>query len=90
MPGPAVQPVLQLAEDVGEVRDRALFRFKNVNALDPVPELALFPVVEPVARIVSFDQCPEEGRTENCMFSSVRDSENGLIVKSRDSRPTFR
>ena len=61
---PAVQPILQLAEDVGEVRDRALFRFEHVNAFDPVPELALLPEVQPIALVVALDQRPEEAEEE--------------------------
>ena len=64
LPRPAMQPILQLADDVGEVRDRALLRFENVNPLDSVPELALFLVVQSVALIVALDQSPEESKQE--------------------------
>ncbi len=35
--GPAVQTVFQLANNVGEIRERPLTRFEEVDALDGVP-----------------------------------------------------
>src|SRR5579863_6430689 len=53
LPCPTMQPILQLAENVCKVRDRALFRFENVNAFDSVPELAFVPVIKSMPRIIS-------------------------------------
>src|SRR6202163_2833226 len=57
---PTVQAFLQLADDVGEVRNRALVRFQHVNSLDCLPQAALFLEVEPVALLVTLDQHAEK------------------------------
>ncbi len=59
-----MQPIFQFADDVGEVRDRALFGFEHIDALDGVPELALFLEVEPVTLLVALDQHAEEAEEE--------------------------
>ena len=84
-----MQTVLQLADDVGEVGDGPLLRLQHIHALDSVPQLSFFLEVESVTLSVSFDQYAEEAEQE-LTFSSVGASENGLIVKSRASWPTFR
>ena len=57
---PAMQPVLQVADDIGEVGNGTLAWFKKVCALDCLPELALLFEVEPEAFIVPLDQHSEE------------------------------
>ena len=47
-----MQTVLQLGQDVCEIRDRALFGFKDVDALDPIPEFSLLAVIKAVARVI--------------------------------------
>jgi len=59
------------------------------NLVDGIPQFLLLLEAHPVSLIPSFDQDTEEGE-KNCMFSGVGGSANGLIVKSRDSRPMFR
>src|SRR5208337_216902 len=46
--GPAVQPFLQLADDVPKIRDRALVRLQYVDALDRVPQSAFLLEIDPV------------------------------------------
>src|SRR5713226_3445057 len=53
---PTVQAFLQLADDVGEVRNRALVRFQHVNSLDCLPQAAFFLEVEPVTLLVTLDR----------------------------------
>ena len=84
-----MQAFFQFADDVGEVRNRSLFWLQHVDPLDGIPELAFFLEVEPVTLLVAFDQHAEEAE-EKLQFSLVGASENGLIVKSRESWPTFR
>ena len=69
LPRPAMQPIFQLAEDVGEVRDRALLRLENINPLDSIPELSLLPVIEPIAA----HRClrSESGRTRTGIADSL-------------------
>ncbi len=57
---PAVQAFLQLADDVGKVRERALTRLQHVNALDRIPQPAFILEVEPVALgvVVALCYCP--------------------------------
>ena len=59
-----MQPLLQLADDIGEVRDCALLRFQYVHPLDSIPELSLFLEVQPVTLVVTFDQRAEERKQE--------------------------
>src|ERR1700722_12055309 len=53
---PTVQAFLQLANDVGEVRNRALVRFQHVDSLDRLPQAAFLLEVEPVALLVPFNE----------------------------------
>ena len=57
---PAMQPFLQLADDVGEVRDCALLRLQHVDALDGVPESAFLFEVEPVTLLVALNEHAEK------------------------------
>ncbi len=72
-----MKPFLQLAEDVGEVGDGALFGLENVHALDPVPELPFFFEVEPVPRVVAFDQRPEEREEKLQVFFGAAEARTG-------------
>ena len=72
---PAVQAFLQLADDVGKVRDRALVRLQHVNALDRVPELAFFFEVEPVALLVALNQHAEEAEEKLQVLFGLRQGE---------------
>src|ERR1700674_4945305 len=49
---PTVQAFLQLADDVGEVRNRALVRFQHIDSLDCLPQAAPFLEFEPAALLV--------------------------------------
>ena len=79
-----------LADDAGEIRYCALARLQHVDPLDGTPELLLLFEVHPVTLVPAFDQNAEEAEKKLQIFLDVRESENGLIVKSRDSRPTLR
>src|SRR5580700_5924842 len=57
---PTVQAFLQLADDVGEVRNRALVRFQHVNSLDCLPQAAFFLEVEPVTLLVTLNEHAEK------------------------------
>ena len=59
-----MQAIFQLADDVGEIRDRPLVWLQHVDSLDGVPELALFLEVEPVTLLVAFDQHAEKTEEE--------------------------
>ena len=54
--GPAVQALLQLADDAGEIRDGALLRLEHVHALDGIPQPALLFEVQPVTLLVALDR----------------------------------
>ena len=58
--GPTVEPVLQLADDVGEIGDGSLLRLQHVNPLDGIPQLAFLFEVEPVSLLVALDEHAEE------------------------------
>src|SRR6202166_3037559 len=58
--GPAVQPFLQLADDVPKVRDRALVRLQHVDALDRIPQPAFFFEVQTVTLLVTLNEHSEE------------------------------
>ena len=81
---PAIQPFLQLADDVCEVRERALLWFQHVDPLDPFPELSLLLEIQSITLLVALDQHAEETKQE-LQILFVGGSENGLMVKSRDS-----
>src|SRR5580700_9361021 len=57
---PTVQAFLQLADDVGEVRNRALARLQHVDTLDRVPQASFLFEVEPVALFVALNEHTEE------------------------------
>src|ERR1700730_6929073 len=57
---PTVQAFLQLADDVGEVRNRALVRFQHVDALDCLPQAAFFLEVQPIPLFVALNEHVEE------------------------------
>ena len=46
---PAIKPVLQFADDAGEIRERPLAGFQHVDPLDGIPQPDLFFEVEPVS-----------------------------------------
>ena len=52
---PAVQPLLQLANDVAEARDCALLRLQHIHSLDSVPQPALFLEVKAVTLLITLD-----------------------------------
>ena len=55
-----MQSLFQLADDVGEVRDRALFRLQHVDPLDRIPQPALFLEVHPVTLLVALNEHAEK------------------------------
>src|SRR3984957_2791950 len=57
---PAVQAFLQLTDDVGKVRDRALAGLQHVDALDRIPEPAFLLEVDPVTLFVALNEHAEE------------------------------
>jgi hypothetical protein len=57
---PAVQPFLQLADDVPKIRNRALVRLQYVDALDRVPQSALLLEVEPVTLLITLNEQAEK------------------------------
>ena len=59
-----MQPLLQLADDIGEVRDRALVRLQYIHALDAIPQLPFFLEVEAIPLPVAFDQHAKERKQE--------------------------
>ena len=63
-PRPPMQPLLQLADNVAEVGDGALFRLQHVHPLDRIPQLALFFEVEPVTLLIALNQHTEEAEEE--------------------------
>ena len=72
---PAMQAVLQLADDVGKVGDGALCRLQHVHALDGIPQLALLFEVEPVTLLVALDQHAEEAEEELHVLFGLRERE---------------
>ena len=63
-PRPAVQTLLQFADDVRKIRECALFGLEHIHTLDRIPEPAFFLEVQPIALIVALDQHPEETEQE--------------------------
>src|SRR5215469_4228121 len=59
-----MQPVLQLTQDIGKIRDRTLSGLEDVRALNSVPQLPLFPVIECAPCIIAFDQRLKEREQE--------------------------
>ena len=72
---PAVQPLLQLADDVAEVRDRALVRLQHIHPLDRVPQLAFFFEVEPVTLFIALDEHTEEAEEKLQVLFGLRQRE---------------
>jgi len=64
MLGPAMEPFLELTDDLRESGKRALFRFDHIHVLNSSPELTFFPEVEPVPLTCSLDQHPKERKQE--------------------------
>ena len=62
--GPAVQPVLQLADDVGEIRDGALAGSSMYMRSMAFQSFCLFFEVQPVTLVAAFDQHAEEAEQE--------------------------
>src|ERR1035441_2164741 len=58
--GPAVEAFFQLANDVSEIRDRALVRLQYIDALDSVPQPAFLLEVDPVTLLVTLNEYSEE------------------------------
>jgi hypothetical protein len=74
---PAVQALLQLANDVGEVRHSALLGFQHVQPLDRIPQLALFFEVQPVTLLVTLDEHAEEAEEELQVLFALRQARTG-------------
>ena len=72
---PAMQAVLQLADDVGEVGDGSLLRLQHVYPLDRIPQLALFFEVEPVTLLIALDEHAEEAEEELQVLFGRRERE---------------
>ena len=62
--GPAVQAILQLANNVAEAGNGPLFRLQCIDSLNRIPQLALLFEVEPVTLFVAFNQYAEEAEEE--------------------------
>src|SRR5262249_11875569 len=72
---PAVEAFFQLANDVREIRDRALVRLQYVNALDRVPQAAFLLEVDLVPLLVAFNQHAEEAEEKLQVLFSLRQRE---------------
>src|ERR1700739_2458309 len=69
---PALQAVLELADDVGEAGNRSLLRLQHVHAVDRVPQLALLAELEPVTLFVALDEHAEEAEQElHVLFAGI-------------------
>src|SRR5271169_5484651 len=72
---PTVQAFLQLADDVGEVRNRALVRFQHVDSLDFIPEAAFLLEVDPVTLLVTLNEHAEKAEEKLQVLFGLRQRE---------------
>ena len=70
-----MQTLLQLANDVRKVRDRALGRLQHVHTLDGIPQAAFFLEVETVPLSVALNQHAEEAEQELQVLFRLRQRE---------------
>src|SRR5260370_5266303 len=80
---PAVEAFFQLADDVAKVRNCALVRLQNVNALDRVPQSAFFLEVDPVTLLVALNEHAEEAEEKLLILFGLRQREgvNGEVPR---------
>src|ERR1035437_4845192 len=93
---PAMQALLQLANDVRKVRDGALVRLQHVHALDGIPQAALFFEVQPVPLFVACDEYTEEAEEKLQVFFRLQQRERidgevacllaGIEVRAAENR----
>src|SRR5271166_4819959 len=72
---PAVQPFLQLADDVPKIRNRALVRLQYVDALDRVPQSAFLLEVDTVTLLVTLNEHAEEAEEKLQVLFGLRQRE---------------
>src|SRR5271166_4510497 len=72
---PAVQPFLQLADDVPKIRNRALVRLQYVDALDRVPQSAFLLEVDTVTLLVTLNEHAEEAEEKLQVLLGLRQRE---------------
>src|SRR5665213_2588347 len=73
--GPAVQPLLQFADDLAESRERPLLRRDDVHPFDGLPQFALLFEVKPVTFVVTLDQHTEERKEKLQVLLRLRETE---------------
>ena len=71
-PRPAEEPVFQVADDAGEIRERPLVGGKHVDPLDGVPQTDFVFEVEPVTLAVAFDEYAQQAEKELQVFLAGR------------------
>src|SRR4029077_8166749 len=72
-----------LANDVSKIRNRALVRLQNVDALDRVPQSAFLLEVDPVTLLVTLNQHAEEAEEKLHVLFGLRQREgvNGEVPR---------
>src|SRR5579863_499954 len=70
--GPTVEAFFQLTNDVAKVRDCALVRLQDVDALDRVPQATFFLEVQPVTLLVALNEHAEEAEEKLQVLFGVR------------------